>query len=303
MRHKITLSYNGLKYSGWQIQNNATTIQGELDKALSILFGEPVHTTGAGRTDAGVSATGYVCHFDTSDNGTDRAPHDKSKLLYKLNAILPTDIVAHDIEEADDHFNARFDAKRREYKYFVHRVKDPFAEQFSFHCRYPLDVDLMNEACTYLIGTHDFSCFEKTGGNNVTSICTIFDAAWTAYTPDHVGILGFGNIASTANTTSIDNIDNIDNTASTVNTAGKPEGSTNASAKRDFQMDCRYIVFTISADRFLRNMVRAIVGSLIDVGRGKRKPEWIGELISTGTRCDAGESVPGNALFLCKIDY
>lgn len=298
MRHKITLSYNGLKYSGWQIQNNATTIQGELDKALSILFGESVHTTGAGRTDAGVSATGYVCHFDTSDNGTDRAPHDKSKLLYKLNAILPTGIVVHDIEDADNHFNARFDAKRREYKYFVHRVKDPFAEQFSFHFRYPLDVDLMNEACTYLIGTHDFSCFEKTGGNNATSICTIFDAAWAAYTPDHVRMLGFGNIACS------DCLDDKEHrTDNIADTNCKPEGSTNASAKSDSPMDCRYIVFTISADRFLRNMVRAIVGSLMDVGRGKRKPEWIGELISTGTRCDAGESVPGNALFLCKIDY
>lgn len=259
MRYKITLSYNGLNFSGWQIQNNAVTIQGELDKALSIIFGEPVHTTGAGRTDAGVSATGYVCHFDTSDEAVCRAQHDKSKLLYKLNAILPTDIVVHDIERAGSDFNARFDAKRREYKYFVHRVKDPFSNQFSYYFRYPLDVDLMNEACRYLLGTHDFSCFEKTGGNNATSICTIFDAAWTAYTPDHVRMMGFA--------------------------------------------DSQYIVFTISADRFLRNMVRAIVGSLIDVGRGKRKPQWIGELISTGTRCDAGESVPGNALFLCKINY
>lgn len=265
MRHKITLSYNGLKYSGWQIQNNATTIQGELDKALSILFGEPVHTTGAGRTDAGVSAVGYVCHFDTNDCGTGRAPHDKNKMLYKLNAILPTSIVVHDIEEVDDHFNARFDATRREYKYFVHLVKDPFAEQFSYHCRYPLDMALMNEACRHLIGTHDFSCFEKTGGNNATSICTIFDASWKAYAPDHAMMSDLTDDSR--------------------------------------HSDSQYMVFTISADRFLRNMVRAIVGSLIDVGRGKRKPEWIGELIATGTRCDAGESVPGNALFLCRIDY
>ena len=119
----------------------------------------------------------------------------------------------------------------------------------------------MNKACSHLLGEHNFSCFEKVGGNNATSICTITEAYWSTYTPSHSSILG---------------------------------------------MPCTegdYIVFRIKANRFLRNMVRAIVGSLIEVGRGKKDPAWIDELIRSGSRSDAGQSVPGNALFFCGAEY
>jgi tRNA pseudouridine38-40 synthase len=104
--------------------------------------------------------------------------------------------------------------------------------------RYPLDIGKMNEAAAYLLGEQDFSCFEKTGGNNVTSICTVTEAGWSTYRPTHLELMGM---------------------------EGREED---------------YIVFRIKANRFLRNMVRAIVGSLIEVGRGKREPEWIRELIA-----------------------
>ena len=118
----------------------------------------------------------------------------------------------------------------------------------------------MNAACQFLLGTHDFSCFEKTGGDNKTSLCTVFDAFWAPYTPSHVQVLN-----------------------------DTEEGN--------------YWYFRIAADRFLRNMVRATVGTLIEVGRGKHSPEWVAELIASGTRGDAGESVPGHALFLNKVLY
>ena len=127
--------------------------------------------------------------------------------------------------------------------------------------RYPLDIVKMNEAAAYLLGEHDFRCFEKTGGNNTTSVCTITEAGWNTYIPTHVGMMG---------------------------------------------MECSegdYIVFRIKANRFLRNMVRAIVGSLIEVGRGKKKPEWIKGLIEGGSRSDAGSSVPGKALFFSGASY
>lgn len=127
--------------------------------------------------------------------------------------------------------------------------------------RYPLDVAKMNEAASYLLGEHDFSCFEKTGGNNATSICTVTDASWSYYKPSHCEMLGYPF----------------------------REGD--------------YIVFKIRANRFLRNMVRAIVGSLIEVGRGKREPSWISELIASGNRSDAGSSVPGEALFFTGAEY
>ncbi len=257
MRHKIRLSYDGSAFCGWQIQNNAKTVQGSLENALSTLLGQPVSITGAGRTDTEVNAINYIAHFDMPDVVSMSA----EQLCYKLNAILPREIAVHEVTACAEEFHARFDAKSREYCYFIHFRKDPFCEKFSYRMRYPLDIEAMNEAAMNLLGEHDFSCFEKTGGNNATSICTITEAGWSTYTPDHCRMMG---------------------------------------------SDCNegdYIVFRIKANRFLRNMVRAIVGSLIEVGRGKQKPFWIADLIANGTRSDAGTSVPGKALFFCGASY
>ena len=257
MRYKISISYDGSYFCGWQIQNNADTVQGELEKALSTFFRIPVQVTGAGRTDTDVNPIRYIAHFDLSDN----IQIETAQLCYKLNAILPKSITVHEISEAAENFHARFDAVSREYHYFIHFRKDPFCEKYSYRMRYPLDLEAMNKAAGHLIGEHDFSCFEKVGGNNATSICTITEAGWSTYVPTHVSMMG-----SPCN-----------------------EGD--------------YIVFRIKANRFLRNMVRAIVGSLIEVGRGKKDPAWIKELIASGSRSDAGSSVPGKALFFTGAAY
>ena len=257
MRYKLRLSYDGSPFCGWQIQNNAVTVQGELEKALSTLLGTGIQVTGAGRTDTDVNAINYIAHFETSDEVRVDAAH----LCYKLNAILPHGIAVHEVSEAETGFHARFDAVSREYSYFIHFTKDPFIGRYSYRMRYPLDIVRMNEAASFLIGEHDFSCFEKTGGNNATSICTITEAAWETYMPGHARMLGYPY----------------------------HEGD--------------YIVFRIKANRFLRNMVRAVVGSLVEVGRGKREPSWIKDLINGGTRSDAGSSVPGNALFFTGASY
>ena len=257
MRYSIRLTYNGSPFCGWQIQNNAVSVQGTIEKALSTLLGQAVQITGAGRTDTSVNAINYIAHFETPSE----ASLEAEQICYKLNAMLPREIVIHEVCEASEDFHARFDATSREYCYFVHFNKDPFAENFSYRLRYPLDLEAMNKACSHLLGEHNFSCFEKVGGNNATSICTITEAYWSTYTPSHSSILG---------------------------------------------MPCTegdYIVFRIKANRFLRNMVRAIVGSLIEVGRGKKDPAWIDELIRSGSRSDAGQSVPGNALFFCGAEY
>ena len=266
MRYIIRLSYNGAPYCGWQIQPDATTVQGEVERCLSTLLGTDIRVTGAGRTDSGVNAVNYILHFDTEGE----LLLEPNRLACKLNAILPVSIAVHELvpapaipRPADGSFSqdwhARFSAVSREYRYFINLSKDPFIGEWSWWCRYPLDMDRMNEACASLLGTHDFSCFEKTGGNNKTSICTVSYARWERYRPVHVDMMGY------------------------------PDGG--------------YLVFTVRADRFLRNMVRAIVGSLVDVGRGRRDPSWFSALIADGTRCDAGESVPGHALFLTKVEY
>lgn len=255
MRYKVILSYDGKPFRGWQVQPQDISVQGCLQNALSTLLGEEITVTGAGRTDTGVHAVGYCAHFDSQRD------LDAEDFRYKLNAILPASVSVHEVSTVGEDFHARFGAVSRSYVYFLHRTKDPFIAARSFRCGYPLDLKAMNEAAKYLLGTHDFSCFEKTGGNNKTSICTITRAEWIPYTPDHVSMLGYP----------------------------ASEGD--------------YIAFHITADRFLRNMVRAITGTLVDIGRGRHEPEWILEVLQSGDRCSAGESVPGHALFLVDVKY
>ncbi len=249
MRYVIILSYDGSAFCGWQRQKEAVSVQQKLEEALCTLLGGEISVVGAGRTDTGVNAMNYAAHFDLPGKIA-----DCRTLCYKLNAILPHEIAVSSVSEADEDFHARFSAKKREYTYYLHRKKDPFLERYSYLCGYPvLDFDKMNLAASFLIGTHDFKCFEKKGSDNKTSICTIYEAGWFPVQ---------GNVGT-----------------------------------------AEQWAFRIVGDRFLRNMVRAIVGTLIEVGRLKRSPLDIPLLLEGGSRSDSGESVPGNALFLTKIEY
>ncbi len=300
MRYFLCLSYDGSAFCGWQIQPSSPSVQACLEGTLSRLLNRPVTVTGAGRTDTGVHAVNYVAHFDTDG----KIPFEASDFIYKLNAMLPHGVAILSVSEVPEDLHARFSARRRDYTYFIHRRKDPFIRNYSWLCGYPeLDFEAMNQACQYLLGTHDFSCFEKTGGDNKTSICTVFEAHWEPYVPSHIQIMGTYKQEA----------------GSGVQTCGRPwphewegptaepEGRCAWEGRRVCTPDpasCgEYWYFRIAADRFLRNMVRATVGSLIEVGRGKHSPEWIAELIASGTRSDAGESVPGHALFLNKVSY
>lgn len=267
MRYSIILSYCGAAFHGWQIQPDAQSVQGVLESALSTLLREKVSVTGAGRTDTGVNAIGYTAHFDCN------SAIDTGNIVYKLNAILPRSVVVHAISEADENFHARFDANEREYTYFLHSVKDPFVESFSYMYTYPdLDFERMNLAAEALCGRHDFRCFEKVGADSKTSVCTIRKALWESYEP---------TLCASRRT--------------------YPDGKTMED----------YWKFTICADRFLRNMVRAVVGTLLEVGRGKRSVESFKSLVLDADysgekrvmRSSAGESVPGHALFLTSVKY
>ena len=243
MRYKITLSYSGADFCGWQIQPKSPSVQGSLEHALSVLLAEPVGVVGAGRTDTGVNAIGYAAHFDTEKQ------FDPGDLCYKLNAILPPSVAISSVEPVPDDFHARFGARRRKYIYHIHRVKDPFAAQYSWLCGYPvLDFDAMNRAASMLLGTHDFSAFEKTGSDNKTSVCTIVEARWVQDDPTHW-------------------------------------------------------TFHVAADRFLRGMVRAIVGTLVEVGLGKRRPDEIKKIIEAKDRAAAGHTAPPYGLYLKEVYY
>jgi len=309
MRYFLCLSYDGTEFCGWQIQPSAPSVQACLEGALARLMGRPVPVTGAGRTDTGVHAVNYVAHFDTEGP----MPYQASDFIYKLNAILPRSVAILSLSEVPADAHARFSARRREYTYFIHRQKDPFLRQYSWYCGYPeLDFDAMNAACQYLLGTHDFSCFEKTGGDNKTSLCTVFEARWEPYVPGHIQVMGMPR--REGDSIPEDSVRFAHSSPS--HCPARPPGERPASGPLPLHLSgggqapgmespsrLGYWYFRIAADRFLRNMVRATVGSLIEVGRGKRDPAWIAQLIASGTRSDAGESVPGHALFLNKVDY
>ncbi len=243
MRYFITLSYDGTRFHGWQIQPNGISVQGELQHALSLLLRQDIQLTGAGRTDTGVHARMMVAHFDT---GTlNYSLHD---LAFKLNRFLPRDIAIQKIEPVSNDLHARFSATSRTYRYFVHSGKQPFLRHYSLQLHYEPDYALMNEAAAILLDYDDFGAFCKSHTDVKTTLCHITHAQW-------------------------------------------------------HQLSDHEWYFEITANRFLRNMVRAVVGTLVDVGRHRLTLNEFRKVVEGKQRTEAGESMPANALFLENITY
>lgn len=160
-RARILLGYDGTNFFGWGRQNDVRTVQGELEAALSTLYRRPIETVVAGRTDAGVHATGQVAHADLPEGDFG---FDFDSLVYKLNRILPDDIRIKSFEKASDNFHARFGALRRHYIYKIqdgNGVVEPI-NRFDIAPWYrDLDIDLMNQAAKSLLGVHDFFSYAK----------------------------------------------------------------------------------------------------------------------------------------------
>lgn len=242
MRYFVTLSYDGTRFHGWQIQPNGISVQGELEHGLSLLLRTTVQVTGAGRTDAGVHARMMVAHFDYDGDV------DCQQLAYKLNKLLPQDIAVQKIEPVAADLHARFSAISRTYYYYLHTTKDPFQRHYSCELHYPLDFELMNRAAAMLLDYEDFGAFCKSHADVKTTLCHVTEARWVQLS--------------------------------------------------DYEWR-----FEITANRFLRNMVRAVVGTLIEVGRGRLSLDDFCRVVEGKRRSDAGESMPGNALFLVDIKY
>jgi tRNA pseudouridine38-40 synthase len=152
---KLTLEYDGTRYSGWQEQTNARTIMGELRKAAEDYFGERVDIQGSGRTDAGVHAAMQIAHLRVRT--TKR--HQPKLIRYGLNDRLPADIVVIDAQEIPAAFHARHDAVSRQYVYRISTRKTAFHKRVVWWVKDDLDVDAMQRACELLPGRHDFRCF------------------------------------------------------------------------------------------------------------------------------------------------
>ncbi|MDG2152213.1 MAG: tRNA pseudouridine(38-40) synthase TruA, partial [Polaribacter sp.] len=229
MRYFIELSYNGKKYHGWQIQPDVISIQEKLNFTVSTVLQEKIEVVGAGRTDTGVHAAQMFAHFDTKNEL-------KGDITYKLNSLLPHDIIVHEVFSVDTEKHARFNAISRSYEYRIWLGRNPFLLDFSWQLHSQnLNVDLMNAAAKLLLEYTDFQTFSKVKTDVHTYNCDITEAIW------------------------------------------KQNG--------------KELVFHITANRFLRNMVRAIVGTLVDVGLGKITKDDFRKIIESKNRSNAGLSV------------
>ena len=214
-----------------------------IDETLSLILGEKITSTGAGRTDTGVHARVFCTHIDSS--APDLA--ERKNLIFRLNKLLPQDISITGIRKVMPDANARYSAMSRTYRYFVSRVKDPFGKDSSWYIHGDLDLELMNRGSEVLLKYSDFTSFSRLHSNNKTNICKIYSALW--------------------------------------------------------EQDGDRLIFTIRADRFLRNMVRAIVGTMIELGTHKISLEDFDGIIKAGNRSAAGISAPARGLFLVAIEY
>ncbi|MGE5631136.1 MAG: tRNA pseudouridine(38-40) synthase TruA [Caulobacteraceae bacterium] len=168
---KLIIEYDGTNYSGWQVQENAPSIQAEIEKAVNRITGEKIRITGAGRTDAGVHARGQVANFNTNST----IPGDR--FSYALNSILPRDIAIRGSCEVPDDFHARYSAKGKKYNYLLLNSKYPSAllRNYAYHINYceRLDIDRLKRASDYFVGTHDFFGFMSTGSSVSDTVRTI----------------------------------------------------------------------------------------------------------------------------------
>jgi len=236
----LALAYKGTRFAGFQIQDNAITIQGQVERAMATYLRENVQLTGSSRTDAGVHANRNFFHFSI-----DRILKDE--FVYHVNAILPPDIAITGIYAVPDGSHSRFDAIGRRYKYHIYNSKNPFLNDRSWYYPYPMDLADLNQAASSLLGLHDFTSFAKRRTQVYTHMCTISVCQW------HETADGW--------------------------------------------------VFTVEGNRFLRGMVRALVGTMVKVGRQKISFESFQNVLLSKDSAKADFSAPGHGLFLDDVIY
>ncbi|MGC4102223.1 tRNA pseudouridine(38-40) synthase TruA [Ferruginibacter sp.] len=238
-RYFIEVSYKGTNYSGFQVQQNANSVQAEVEKALLVFYKQPLQLTGSSRTDAGVHARQNFFHFDTESPIKDGS--------YHLNAILPPDIVVKRIFPVPGESHSRFDALSRQYTYYLYAHKDPFLADRAYFYPYALNISLLQQAAAVLMEYGDFATFSKRNTQAKTTLCTITQSIWE----QQEGVLSY----------------------------------------------------TVTSNRFLRGMVRGMVGTMLQVGRGKLSVEQFRAVIEAGDCTKADFSVPPQGLFLQKVSY
>ncbi len=245
-RIRLTVSYDGTAYRGFQLQPNGPTIQSAMEEALGRLLGEEVRLRPAGRTDAGVHARAQVVDF--ADSGR----RDPATIVRGGNALLPPDIRIATAEEAPPEFDARRSARSKEYRYFLYLspVSSPFFDRFAWHVEAPLGRDAMRAALAHLVGEHDFTSFRGQGCTAKSPVREV--------------------------------------TAAALEAAGGVPG---------------LFAVVVKGNAFLRHMVRNIVGTAVDAGRGKIAPDAVSGILAARDRTRAGPTAPARGLFLWEVLY
>jgi len=240
-RWKLTIRYDGTRYSGWQSQPDQITVQGEINKALSRIFGVEITVAGQGRTDAGVHALGQTAHVDLPGHLPDL------NIAKALNSLLPDDIAVVKCEKVNENFHSRFDAVSRQYLYRIATVRNPVIRNHTWLVERNMDRGLLNSCAGLITGTHDFANFSKTDNKQGTTICTIEHASWM-----------FNEEVNT---------------------------------------------FTIRGNRFLRHLVRRLVGTMIRVSDARLQLSGFEEMIHSPGMETKGHSAPAKGLILEKVFY
>lgn len=240
MRCFCRVEYDGSDYGGWQVQENARSVQGQLEEAFATVVRTPCAVVGAGRTDAGVHARGQGMHADLPDD------IDVRECERSVNGVLPVDIAVRDLVKVDPVFHARFLATERCYSYYLVSRKTPLWHGRALLVSCAVDWDLVEREMHSLVGTHDFTAFCASGSGALTRECEV--------------------------------------------------------RRAEIRSEREIHVVTIAANRFLYKMVRGIVGTLVDIGRGEiTRP--LAEIIAARDRSRIGNVAPARGLVLEYVDY
>jgi tRNA pseudouridine38-40 synthase len=256
VRLRLVVAYEGSGFRGFAAQNGQRTVAGELSRAIATVARHPVELVCAGRTDAGVHASGQVAHVDV------RRDVSPERLAKSVNAMLGPTIVVRSAIEAPPSFDARRSARSRRYRYLVMRsdTPDPLLAPLAWHVRDRLELRSMSAASDCLLGEHDFSAFcrRPPGAPSDRPLTRrVIDARWSRLTL----------------------------------------------AGRELAEGAALLCFEISAPSFCHQMVRSIVGTVVDVGRGRRRASDVTWLLKTGDRSRATTIAPPQGLCLVGVDY
>ncbi|MDC1142673.1 tRNA pseudouridine synthase A [Planctomycetota bacterium] len=277
-RFLMILEFHGADFYGWQRQGPDRTVQQTVETAISDLTGHAVSVQSSGRTDRGVHALGMPAHVDVD---TRLGPQE---FMMAVNFRLAADVAIQSCQQVDARFHARFDAAGKLYRYTFYRsrVRNVMHADRSTLAPRPLNVALMRQAAQFLVGSHDFASFQTSPEPEKTS-----HQDRPEYTVDTVGPAaiqaGFLEPPPWRK--------------------ARPDGTIRKIGRLEVIEDGQYLHIEVEGSGFLRGMVRAIAGTLHDVGREKQSPEWVQQVLESRDRRVAGANLAAKGLTLVRVDY